>query len=224
MQAGGGRAEDQVMTVETHRSVKAVALLLPLAIVAAAWGLACSAPSGRSAQDPSDPLTSADFRDPVDDAKNAGVSVYWLGPEFDAGGLHVAVYPEADFTDDADSRHPGLSLDYFARIAGGSLRTGAEMYSKAGNGPQIMLERASAVHGSLVEEVQLGGWHGNLVTLPAPEVPANKLWLFVDLGDTVAIVQANSGSTGSPGTDVNTLIDKDLLIQVVAENHQPIPE
>ncbi|MEX1254225.1 MAG: hypothetical protein WEE64_07780 [Dehalococcoidia bacterium] len=160
----------------------------------------------------------------MDDAQNAGVSVYWLGPEFDAGGLHFAVYPEADFTDDTDSRHPGLSLDYFARTAEGSVRSGLEMYSKAGNGPQIMLERALAVDGALADEVQVGGWPAQLVTLPSPSRPVNKLYLFVDVGDTVAIVQAASGETGVPGADPNPLIDKDLLIQVVAESLQPIPE
>ncbi len=35
---------------------------------------------------------------------------------------------------------------------------------------------------------------------------------------------AKSGSTGGPGTDVDPLIQSDLLIEVVAENLRPYPE
>ncbi|MEX1254406.1 MAG: hypothetical protein WEE64_08690 [Dehalococcoidia bacterium] len=194
--------------------------------LAVACAMACNGALGtdKTPEPPASALESESFLTPVAEAREAGIEPYWLGEEFEAGGLRFIVHPTADLTDAADSRYPGLSLDYFARTAKGSARTGVEMYSKAGKGPQIMLDRTRAVAGVSVEELQLAGWPANLVTVPLPPRPVNKLWLFVDAGDTVVIVQANSGATGVPGTDPNPLIDKDLLIQVVAENLQPIPE
>lgn len=199
--------------------VKGAVVLRLVILVTAAFGLACSSTNSANPAD-----TSTELEDQVNQARNAGVTVYWLGEGFDGGGSHFVIYPGADFTDATDSRYPGLSLNYYARTARGSARTGFQMYSEAGEGPQIMMDRAAAVRGASAEDVTVGNWPGKLFTLPSPSRPVNKLYLFVDLGDTVAIVQPASGTTGLPGEDSNPLIDKDLLIQVVAENLQPIPE
>jgi hypothetical protein len=222
MHSAAPRAEDHAMTTTTRLVRTSSAALL---LLASAWGLACRSTSGEeSGRSPPDVLAGADFAEPVEDARAEDVTVYWLGQEFDAGGQRFILYPVADFTDDDDSRYPGLSFDYFAAAGGGgTVRTGFEMYSKAGSGSQIMLDRAAAVQGASAEEVTVGKWSSTLFTLPSPSRPVNKLYLFVDFGDTMVIVQASSGRTGVLGTDPNLLIDKDLLIQTVAENLRPYP-
>ena len=74
------------------------------------------------------------------------------------------------------------------------------------------------------ESVHVSGMAAEIFIIPGgPSRPVNQVWLFLEKEGTGIILQAFSGRTGVPGTDSNPLIDKDLLIQVVAENLQPIP-
>jgi hypothetical protein len=203
---------------------KAIAVSSTLAAFWAVVALlvACGPTRAERVEELSDPFKNPDFLTPVAEAQDAEVTLYWMGKEFQAGGLRFELSPVAYPIDEIG---PGLGLDYAGDVGEGFVLTRLDMLAEAGGGPQEMGRRASAVGAGAPQPVQVAAWQGQLYVLPGgTSRPTNQLWLFVDLGQTTAIAQAFSGSTGVGGTDVNTLIDKDLLIQVVADNLRPYPE
>jgi hypothetical protein len=184
-------------------------------------GMAAGCVDATGSEGSDDPLTSPAFLTPVSQAQESGVKLYWMGTEFQAGPLLFQVRPVADLSPTGT----GLSLDYIGDVGGGYVVTGLEVYTEDGGGSEELRRRASAVRGASVENVNVGAWKGELFLLPSGNArPVNQRWLFVDLGEVVAVVQAASGTTGVPATDANPLIEKDLLIQVVAENLRPYPQ
>jgi hypothetical protein len=195
----------------------AAAVFVALAMLAA---VACGPTRAERIEELSDPLRNPDFLTPVAEAEDAGVTVYWMGAEFQAGDLLFKLSPVADLSPNGT----GLAMDYAANTTQGAAAAFLRVYAKGSSGPREWRRRALAVPGASTEGVGVGAWEGELFLLPGAPRPVNHLLLFVDLGDTVAVVQAASGETGVPGTDPNPLIDRDLLIQVVAEHLRPYPE
>ena len=98
-----------------------------------------------------------------------------------------------------------------------------ESHSALLGGAAVTRERALAVPGTTSQDVRVGNWDGELLSLPSGTRPVNQLWLFVDLGDTIVVGQARSGGPGIPGEDANPLIQADLLIDLMAQL-RPYPE
>ena len=66
-----------------------------------------------------DPLSNPKFLTPVAQAEEAGVKLYWLGEQFQAGSLSFGVAGAAEFIDEQYGG-PGLEISYSADIGGGT--------------------------------------------------------------------------------------------------------
>ena len=178
--------------------------------------------------DSRDPLSNPEFLTPVAEAEDAGVGVYWLGTQFQAGSLSFKVAGAAEFIDRPEGA--GLEISYSADIGRGNVAFDVESYSaqRGGatpplGGAEVTRERALAVSGATSEDVRVGNWEGELLSLPSATRPVNQLVLFVDLGNTIVVGRPFSGGPGIPGEDLNPLIQADLLIEVM-EQLRPYPE
>ena len=178
-------------------------------------------PLAKSDQPPRDPLSNPKFLTPVAQAEDAGVRLYWLGEQFEAGSLSFGVSSATEFIDLREG--PGLEISYIADVEGGHVGFDVESYSGRQGGAAIIRERALAARGTTSRDVRVGNWSGELFSIPAGTRPVNNLWLFVDLGDTIVVGQAGSGGPGIPGDDPNPLIQADLLIDLMAQL-RPYPE
>ena len=171
----------------------------------------------------SDPLEQPEFLTPVAEAQAAGVTVYWLGEEFQAGSLLFEITAGSELIS-RTGNGPGLELTYSAELERGSITFDVESYSRQSGEPEAWREAASQVRGATSQDVRVGNWDGELLFLPLGTRPVNQLWLFLEVGPTVVIAQAPSGGPGIPGEDSNPLIQADLLIEVMEEHLRPYPE
>jgi hypothetical protein len=187
----------------------------------AALGLTACAPGG-GADEPINPLTHPEFLTPVGGAIRSGLTPYWLGERFPAGGLEFRLLAGVELISTGDP--PGLELPYAGELVEGTVPFHIESHTASGGGAEVFRSRAATWPEARMEHVQVGELSGELYTIPSAERPANQLWLFLNLGETTVIAQVDSGATGVPGTDPNPLIDKDLLISVLAEHLRPYPE
>ena len=175
-----------------------------------------------------DPLSNPKFLIPIAEAQEAGVKVYWLGEQFQAGSLTFRVGGANEFIDRSEG--PGLEFSYSGDTGRGHVSFRLESYSAQGvgttpplGGAAVLRERALAARGTTLQSVRVGNWDGDLFSIPSATRPVNHLWLFVDLGDTIVVGQAGSGGPGIPGEDANPLIQADLLIDLMAQL-RPYPE
>ena len=164
------------------------------------------------------------FLTPVAIAESAGVDIFWMGTEFDGGSLAFELTAGSELIN-RTGRGPGLEITY----VGGSLDEGGvafdvESYTKESGEAAAAREQAEAVRGASSHEVAVGPWPATVFTLPGGNRPVNALWMFVDVGETIVLIQSQAGTTGIPGTDFNPLIQEDLLIEVVEEHLRPYPE
>ena len=178
--------------------------------------------------DSRDPLSNPEFLNPVAEAEEAGVRVYWLGEQFQAGSLTFGVGGANEFIDRPEG--PGLEFSYSGDTGRGNVAFNVESYSAQGGGATpplggaaVLRERALAVRGATSRDVRVGNWDGELLSIPSATRPVNQLWLFVDLGETIVVGQAFSGGPGIPGEDPNPLIQADLLIDLMTQL-RPYPE
>ncbi len=197
---------------------KQLVVLLCLVSVAGAgcWLFEDDGESGFPYEDP-------DFLTPVAEAEEAGVKPYWLGEEFEVEGLLFEFSEYSEFQTLGESG-VGLKLQYGANLPEG--RTGMRVYSfsEEGGGAALVRDAPLGNPGVTLRDIQVGPWEGELLTSALATREVNAVTVFVDVGETVVVVRTNAGSTGVPGTDVNPLIQSDLLIEVVAENLRPYPE
>jgi hypothetical protein len=178
---------------------------------------------GRTGSQESDsPVEQPEFLTPIAQAQEAGLNLYWFGPTFQGGELTFSISGYADLFAREDDVS-GLQLEYGAKTGQGSVTLDLESYLPGG-GDKAPRQRARSIPGSRIEQLRVGDRDADLHYLPAGTRPVNALWLFVNVNDGTVVVQASAGRTGIPGTDPNPLIDKDLLIQVVADNLRPYPE
>ncbi len=212
------------MSDHARRAQTLIAVVVALA-VAPALAAACNGAlgGGETPEPPPPALESEAFLTPVAQAQAMGVTPYWTGTEFQGAGrpfrLDATAYPYS-----YGEGGPGLGFAYAGETPDGFVLVLVQTFPKAGGGHEAYERRMSSVEGYRYEAVVLGSTGAKLYTLPSASRPVNKLVLFVDLGDTVAVIHVSSGGTGVPGSDPNPLIDKDLLIEVVAENLRPYPE
>ena len=164
-----------------------------------------------------------EFLTPVAEAQRRGVTVYWLGEEFPVGPLLFHINGSVELIDRLGG-DPGLEFGYSAPVGEGSVPLDLESYLAQSPEAEAVRRRALAVPGSRTEPVRVGPSGGELFFLPAGDRPVNALWVFLDLDDVLVVAQAGAGSSGIAGTDVNPLIEADLLISVLAQHLRPYPE
>jgi hypothetical protein len=218
--AGGGAAcAAAVATVGALPHT--VGAMLPraslLIVLTTAVFAACDWANGSNSSD--GPMDQPKFLTPVAEAQEAGVEIWWLGPEFQADGLPLGISGVAQF--EGDDPGSGLGLQYSGDRGEG---INVWSYSKEGGGVSKWREPALRSDESGPEPVTVGAWNAELFSLPGPGRPVNDVLLFVDVGDTIVVLDAASGSTGIPKTDVNPLIGEELLLRLVTEELRPYPE
>ena len=197
----------------------AISALSALFLTFIAVGCIASAPA--ESDEPRDPFSNPKFLTPVAQAEDADVELYWLGEQFQAGFFSFRVGGANAFIDRPEG--PGLKFSYSADIGRGFVSFDVEAFSAQPGGAAVTRERALAVRGATSQDVRVGNWDGELLSLPSGTRPVNQLWLFVDLGNTIVFGRAFSGGPGIPGEDANPLIQADLLIDLM-EQVRPYPE
>ena len=168
--------------------------------------------------EPEDPVRRQEFLEPVRDAQEAGVDVYWMGASFLGGSGEFEISGKT-WPVESGGQIVGVQFEYSSRGGLFVLRA----LSKGGGSVEAFQEAARR-EGARSATAGVGSWSGELYYLPGGVREVNQLWLFVDLGETVVFAVAPSGDTGVPGTDSNPLLEDDLLIQTVASYLRPYPE
>ena len=152
-----------------------------------------------------------------------GLPVYWLGTEFTADGSVFRGPYVAEFG--AEVEGGGIAMDYLATVDGGNTRLGLTVYgSDAWELVKDSITNTRAA-GVTRRAVSVQGRESELILQSAGARPPNAIWLVVDLGDVMAVADANSGGAVSPGgPDYSPFINNpDLIIQVM-EDLRPYPE
>ena len=165
------------------------------------------------------------FLTPVSAARQAGLTVYWLGPSFEAGGV-LFTTREAKFPEGIE----GVPLQgLLARYSSQPEQAGfldlqllsradwQQVKDKVTNPPLPGVTRSTA---------RVDGTEGDLLFLPFGTRPLNVLRLVLDLGEVVVVAQAYSVTAPATegGGELSPFIkDPDLLVQVM-EDLRPYPE
>jgi hypothetical protein len=195
--------------------------LLPLLV--AVLALTSCSTSGNAGQSS---VEDQDFQVTLQKVQEAGLTPYWLGDRLTAGTTPFEVQPQPEIL--AVSGKPyGIELVYRgAESATGPffLTSSVGAGGDASSGLEDVRRRALDVPGTKHEIVRVGEWDAELFSLPSAPRPVNQLKLIVEIGDVDIIARAYAGGSGIPGQDPNPLIDKDLLISVLAEHLRPYPE
>ena len=160
----------------------------------------------------------------ADAAQEAGLTVYWLGPSFEAGGvlfrISYAEFPEGF----AGVPLQGLEVVYSSQPEpAGSLDL--QLFSRSDWDQVKDKVMNPRLPGVTRETVTVAGREAELISVPLGTRPVNTLWLLLDLGDVVVLATAGAGGAVYPGgPDYNPFINNpDLLIQVM-EDLRPYPE
>ena len=160
----------------------------------------------------------------ADAAQEAGLTVYWLGPSFEAGGvlfrISYAEFPEGF----AGVPLQGLEVVYSSQPEpAGSLDL--QLFSRSDWDQVKDKVMNPRLPGVTRETVTVAGREAELISVPLGTRPVNTLWLVLDLGDVVVLATAGAGGAVYPGgPDYNPFINNpDLLIQVM-EDLRPYPE
>jgi hypothetical protein len=171
------------------------------------------------------PDLDAAFLTPVAAAQEAGLSVYWLGPSFEAGGVLFSTR-EAKFPEGiAGVPLQGLLARYSSQPeAAGFLDL--QLLSRS-DWDQVMEKVMNpSLPGVTRRAVTVGDREGELLFLPLDTRPLNILRLVLDLGDVVVVAQARSvtASAAAGGGELSPFIkDPDLFVQVM-QDLRPYPE
>jgi len=155
------------------------------------------------------------FRTAVASVPDRHFQVYWLGREFNAGGVMF--------------RGP-----YFVPVGGVVNSNRLDIEYSAGLNIRLYSQSAWATAAPTVEHpsagepkrrsVVVGGRSAVLVTGSVPGRPINYQLLIIDFGDTVATVVAGAGGPVTPGgPDANPLIDEATFLSVM-QQLRPYPQ
>lgn len=144
---------------------------------------------------------------------------YWLGQEFNAGGLSF----RGPFADDFGSTVPGggVRFHYKATLPPG---TGAVDLAIT-----LFSERAWDLAKSRYdvpgeEHVLIAGHSASLSSSSAGDRPVNVLGVTLHVDGTTVVAEAHSGGAATPGgPDVNPLVDEQTFLSVL-QNLRPYPQ
>ena len=165
------------------------------------------------------------FLTPVSAARQAGLTVYWLGPSFEAGGILFSTR-EAKFPEGiAGVPLQGLLARYSSQPEPAGFLD-LQLLSRS-DWDQVMEKVMNpSLPGVTRRAVTVGGTQGELLFLPLDATPLNILRLVLDLGDVVVVAQARSvtASAAEGGVELSPFIkDPDLLVQVM-QDLRPYPQ
>jgi hypothetical protein len=202
---------------------KAVVSLYAL-IAIVAGGLLVLSAAGCQDEEQTGPDLDPAFLTPVAAAEEAGLTVYWLGPSFEAGGVlfstREAAFPEGIMGVPLQSLEVSYSSGY---ESGGVLELDLlsrtdwdQVKDKVMNPP---------LRGVTRRTVSVGGREGELLFLPLGTRPLNILRLILDLNDVVVIATAHAGGAVYPGgPDYDPFINNPDLLIALMEDLRPYPE
>jgi len=157
-----------------------------------------------------------------------GLPVYWLGREFNAGGLTFQGPYGVGFGGEVEGG--GIFMQYISWLDGtpgeGS-NTSLEVTEYSRGAWDLVKDRMtnSLAPGITRRAVSVQGEEAVFILQAAGARPLNEIWHILDRGDVTVVASANSGGPVSPGgPDYSPFINTpDLLIQVM-EDLRPYPE
>lgn len=201
-----------------------LSLLVTCALAFAAVACGDTLRTDETPEPPASALESEAFLTPVAEAREQGVTPHWLGDRFEAGGLSFDASGVARVYEDGLA--PSLHVQYDGRSADALGGVSVDSHPPGGSSARTRLERFSSQTGASPESARVGPFDAEVAVSPTGDQPAENLLLLVHVGDANVVVQTTRVLGGPEGDirNLNPLIDKELLIQVVAENLQPIPE
>ena len=154
--------------------------------------------------------------------EDMGLPVYWLGREFDGGGLTFQGPYGLAFGGEVEGG--GMFMRYISWLGGTpgeGLNTGLEITEYSTDAWDLVKDRMMnpPVPGVTRETVTVGGRKGDLLFLPLDTTPLNILRLVLDLDGVVVVAQARAGGPTSPGgPDYSPFINNpDLFVQVMQD-------
>jgi hypothetical protein len=157
-----------------------------------------------------------------------GLPVYWLGREFDAGGLAFQGPYGVGFGGEVEGG--GIFMQYISWLdgtPGEGTNTSVEMTEYSRGAWDLVKDRMmnSSASGITRRAVSVQSKEAVMILQAAGARPLNEIWLILDRGDITVVASANSGGPVSPGgPDFSPFINNpDLLIQVL-EDLRPYPE
>ncbi len=162
---------------------------------------------------------------PVAEAQKVGLPVYWLGESFEVADLSfraIGGLYEKDGEDEPLKIYYAADLDEMGSVELELIVYGRGAWARAKDpitNPTIPGEPRPITR----RAVTVGGWNGDLLSLPLGRREVNELRLILDTGDVVIVGRALSGGSFPNLTDANPLIDPDRLLNVM-ERLQPYPE
>ena len=204
-----------------HRPWAIAAVAVGL-VVLSPWATGCGGDNDNQAQSNMDPA----FLTPVAAAEEAGLTVYWLGASFEAGGVLFSTR-EADFPEGIMGVPlQGLEVDYSSGDQPGGVLE-LDLLSRA-DWDQVKDSMMNPrLPGVERRTVSVAGRDGDLLSQYAGAGPRlNALWLVLDLGDVVVVTWANSaiGSAVQGSPELSPFIkNPDLLVQVM-QDLRPYPQ
>ena len=149
--------------------------------------------------------------------------IYWMGRDFEAGGLTYEGPDVADFGDEVDGG--GLGMHYLARSSDFCCRDlHIVIYSDAA-WEKLKLKRSTAPQPrATVRSVTVNGHQAELRTNRGTLYPVSAQILVIDFGQTVieATTRASTPATPSP-VQPNPLIDEATFLAAM-ENLRPYPD
>jgi hypothetical protein len=170
----------------------------------------------RSASGRAEDQEYENFVDLAEQADELGITPYWLGRSFEAGGLRFEGPNVPDFG--ADVAGGGIDMSYDARTtAGGTAPLNITLYSP---------EAWRAVEDGVMKtrdptrrvQVTVLGQPAELLLIAGGTRPVNVARLIFRIGTTT--IRAEGGSVGSDydgGPDRNPLVDPDALLAVLEQ-------
>jgi len=164
------------------------------------------------------------FLTAVAKAPDDGYSVYWLGREFQAGGLTFKGPSADDSRISAFSGGGGVEFGYGSHIDGlGGVSLDIYLYSpNAWAG--VKDSQLPAHEARRGQDLTIAGARAQMFALADGTRPVNQRRLYVMLKGTMVVVIAASGGPATPGgPDVNPLIDEQTFLSVV-RNLRPYPQ
>jgi hypothetical protein len=206
------------LRLRAHRYV-AVAALTAALVILSAWLAGCE-----DEQEVGPGVNQPVFTE-AEAAKEAGLTVYWLGPSFEAGGvlfrISEAYFPEGF----AGVPLQGLEVGYSSQPEPAGILY-LQVLSRS-DWDQVKEKAINArMPGTTQRAVSVAGRDGDLFLQAAGARSLNALWLIVDLGDVILVAHTNSGVAPAAQGEVelNPLIaNPDLFIQVM-QGLRPYPD
>lgn len=198
----------------THRVVAPAIALVGVLVICVAFAALTGCIEGRAPDQ-----DFRNFKKAVGQSKSEAWTPYWLGRRFQAGGLTFIGPAVGD--DQEELTGGGLSYTYNALNSGPGLEV--RLYSR-GAWQQAQHLYAVKPVGNVPRDVTIAGHPGVIEASPAGTRPVNAVVAYVQLGDTMVVVVANSGGSPTPGApDINPLIDEPTLLSVLT-HLRPYPQ